>query len=65
MFPIFFIKSKAENQLKFKQNSVHAVLSHRARNIIKLLCRETPGFIIPNNLCLFNISDFVLWITES
>ena len=41
------MKSKAENQLKFKQHSAPAQLR-----------RKTPDFIIAPNLWLLNISDF-------
>jgi len=48
---MFFIKSKAENQLKFQT-------AQRVRTSVKLLCREMPDFIIASNLWLLNVSDF-------
>ena len=50
-----FIKSKAENQLKFQQNSVPA---ERVHTTIKLLHRKTLDFTITPNLWLLDISDF-------
>jgi len=52
---VFFIKSKAENQLKFQQHSAPA---QSVRTNLKLLRREMPDFIIEPNLWLLNISDF-------
>jgi len=51
----FFIKSKAENQLKFKQCSRPA---QRVRTSVKLRRRETPDGIIALNHWLLNISKF-------
>ena len=49
----FFIKSKAENQLKFQQHSAPAQRVHTACNLPR---RETPDFITAPNL---RISDFI------
>ena len=51
----FFIKSKAENQLKFKQ---YGTPVQRVRTNVKLLRREIPDCIIALNQWLLNISDF-------
>jgi len=49
------MKSKAENQVKFKQ---HSMLAQRVHTTLKLLHRKLPDFIIATNLWLLNISDF-------
>ena len=54
---VFFVKSKAENQLKVQQNSAPA---QRVHTTVKLLSRETPDFIIAPKLWLLYISDFNL-----
>ena len=52
---MFFIKSKAENQLK---SQLYTVL-HRARTrFVKLLGREMPDFIIAPNMWRSNMSNF-------
>jgi len=52
---VFFIKSKAKNQVKFQQNSAPA---QRVHTTVKPFRRETPDFIIAPNLWLLYISDF-------
>ena len=51
----FFIKSKTENQLKFKQ---YIAPAQRVCATVKLLRRDTSYFIIAPNLWLLNIFDF-------
>jgi len=48
---IFFIKSKAENQLKCQQHSAPAQCE---RTTVKLLCWEMLYFIIASNLWILN-----------
>jgi len=51
----FFIRSKAENQLKFLMRSM---LAKHVRTSLKLLSLEMPDFIIAPNIWLLNIPDF-------
>ena len=55
---IFYIKSKAENQLKFNKYNVPWLQYVHVRKTVKLLRCETTNFIIAPNSRLLNISDF-------
>jgi len=62
---VFFINSKAENKLKFQQHSAPAQLVHTSVKIIKLLCCETPDFIIAPTMHQLTYPTSVLLIIES
>ena len=59
---IFFIKSKAENRLEFKQYSVPGQCVHTT---VKLLHREMPDFIIAQTCGLLTPPTSVMLIAES